>query len=83
MARGSATALRLRATAQSWVQVRDGEGRLVMEKILRPDEVFETSARRPLSVVLGRADAIAVEVDGAAFDPQTKSRDNVARFEVK
>lgn len=83
VARGSAPALRLRATAQSWVQVRDGEGRLVMEKILRPDEVFETSARRPLSVVLGRADAIAVEVDGAAFDPQTKSRDNVARFEVK
>ena len=82
-ATGTAPALRLRATAQSWVQVRDGEGRLVMEKILRPDEVFETSARRPLSVVLGRADAIAVEVDGAAFDPQTKSRDNVARFEVK
>jgi cytoskeleton protein RodZ len=37
----------------------------------------------PLAVVVGRADAIEVQVRGLAFDLTSVAKDNVARFEVK
>lgn len=77
------SALRVRATAEVWVQVRDADARLVSEKILKANEVLDASGRRPLSVVIGKADATQVEIDGVAFDVRAKARDNVARFEVK
>ena len=54
-----------------------------MEKILQEGEVFTTSAPKPLTVAIGKADQTTVEINGAPFDPQAKARDNVARFEVK
>jgi cytoskeleton protein RodZ len=41
------------------------------------------SGNLPLSVVLGRADAVQVQVRGQAFDVKALAKDNVARFEVK
>ena len=82
-AAGGTPALRLRATGEVWVQVRDADGSLVVEKILKAGEVVDATARRPLSVVLGKADVTEVEIDGAPFDVLAKARDNVARFEVK
>lgn len=75
--------LRMRASAQTWVQVRDAQQRVVLEQILQAGGVAETSAARPLFVVVGKADATTVEVDGAALDLAAVARNNVARFEVK
>lgn len=79
----AAPTLRLRASAQTWVQVRDARQRVVLEQILQAGGVAETSAARPLFVVVGKADATTVEVDGAALDLAAVARNNVARFEVK
>lgn len=78
------TQLRFTANAESWVQVRDAQQRVVMEKILKSGDVFEdTAAGRPLHVVVGNAGATTLQIDGAAFDLAAAAKNNVARFEVK
>ena len=77
-------AMRFVATAESWVQVRDAQGRVVMEKILQAGDVYqETATGRPFQVVVGNAGATQLEIDGAAFDLAASAKSNVARFEVK
>lgn len=78
---GQAT-LRIQARSATWIQVRGG-GKVLEQKTLNPGEFFETQAPKPLSVVIGRADAAEVQVGGAAFDLGAVARENVARFEVK
>ena len=75
--------LRITAKGATWVQVLDAQQRLLIEKILQDGEVFSTSAPKPLTVALGKADLATVEVNGAAFEVQAVARSNVARFEVK
>lgn len=76
--------LRFVASAESWVQVRDAQQQVVMEKILKAGDVFEEApAGRPLQVVVGNAGATKLEIDGAAFDLAAVAKNNVARFEVK
>lgn len=78
---GHAT-LRIQARTATWIQVRGG-GKVLEQKTLNAGEFFETQAPKPLSVVIGRADAAEVQVGGAAFDLGAVARENVARFEVK
>ncbi|WP_370679069.1 RodZ domain-containing protein [Comamonas sp. GB3 AK4-5] len=79
---GSAATLRIQARAATWIQVRGG-GKVLEQKTLNAGEFFETQAAKPLSVVIGRVDAVDVQVSGAVFDLGTVARENVARFEVK
>lgn len=78
-----AEALRLRARASSWVQVTGASGRLLLQRHVQAGEEVNLGADLPLSVVLGRADAMEVWVRGAAFEVTPFVRNNVARFEVK
>jgi cytoskeleton protein RodZ len=73
----------LRARSQSWVQVKDSSGAVVLQRNLAADESVSVSAPAPLAVVIGRADATEVFVRGKPFDLAGVSRENVARFEVK
>lgn len=82
-AAAGAAALRIQAKSATWVQIRDAQRRVVMEKTLQPGEIYETSAARPLAVVIGKADSATVVIEGAAFDLAPVVRNNVARFEVK
>ena len=75
--------LRITAKGATSVQVLDAQQRLLIEKILQDGEVFSTSAPKPLTVAVGKADLATVEVNGAPFDVQAVARSNVARFEVK
>lgn len=73
----------LRARSQSWVQVKDASGSVVLQRNLTTDESVSVSAPAPMAVVIGRADATEVFVRGKPFDLAGVSRENVARFEVK
>lgn len=76
--------LRFSATGESWVQVRDAQRRVVLEKILKSGDVLEQAVTgQPLQVVVGNAGATTLQIDGAAWDLVTAARNNVARFEVK
>ena len=75
--------LGLRARSASWVEVTVAAGTVHLRKILNPGESAAVTGSLPLSVVVGRADAIEVQVRGQAFDLVPLARDNVARFQVK
>lgn len=73
----------LKARASSWVEVVDARGAVQVRKIMTEGEVIGASGATPLSIVLGRADSMEVQVHGKPFDPTRVAKDNVARFEVK
>ena len=75
--------LAFKARSESWIQVRDAAGALVLQRNLAPNELVSVSGVLPLAVVIGRADATEVFVRGKPYDIEPVSRENVARFEVK
>jgi cytoskeleton protein RodZ len=71
------------AKGESWVEVTDAKGVVVLRRTLTAGEAVGASGALPLAAVVGRADATQVQVRGRLFDLSAVSRDNVARFEVK
>lgn len=80
---GAASLLNIAATGESWVEVVNGSGSVVMQRMLKTGDVIDFSSTPPYSVVLGRADAVRVTVRGQSFDVMPYARNSVARFEVK
>ncbi|WHZ11598.1 MAG: putative membrane protein [Burkholderiaceae bacterium] len=78
-----APAIVVTARADSWVEVKDAQGKILVRENMAPAQVAQASGALPLSVVIGRADAVAVRVKGQPFDLGPATRNNVARFEVK
>ena len=76
-------ALVIRAHKESWVQVRDAGGRVLLQKALAAGESYSAEGSPPWRVVIGRADATEVIVRDQPMDLKAVSRENVARFEVK
>ena len=72
-----------KAKGASWVEVTDASGTTQLRKILNPGEAVPVAGVLPLAVVVGRADAVDVQVRGQPFDLAALARDNVARFQVK
>lgn len=71
------------AKGESWVEVTDAKGVVVLRRTLAAGEVAGASGAMPLAAVVGRVDATQVQVRGRPFDLGAVSKDNVARFEVK
>lgn len=71
------------AAGDSWIQVTDGKGVVVLERTLRSGQSADASGLLPLRAVVGRADVIQVQVRGQAFGLSGVTSNNVARFEVK
>lgn len=79
----SSSLLSIVATGESWVEVVNGTGNVVTQRLLQAGDVIDFSAAPPYTVVLGKADAAQVSVRGRPFDVAPFVRSNVARFEVK
>jgi cytoskeleton protein RodZ len=75
--------LSITATGDSWVEVVNGAGSVVMKRMLKKGDAIDFSTAPPYTVVLGRADAVQVAVRGKPFDTAPYARNSVARFEVK
>lgn len=73
----------LKAKNTAWVEVVDSKGTVQVRKTMAAGESITASGVAPLSVVVGRVDAIDVEVRGKPFSLVGIGIDNVARFEVK
>ena len=82
-AESAAGAVVFKTRAPSWVQVTDAAGAVLFSKTMAADETAGVSGAMPLSVTVGRSDAIDVRVRGKVFDLASVSKDNVARFQVK
>ncbi|WP_137920581.1 RodZ domain-containing protein [Hydrogenophaga sp. 2FB] len=75
--------LTISATGETWIEVVNGAGSMVMQRVLKAGDTVDFSTAPPYKVVIGRADAAQVAVRGKPFDVTGLSRSNVARFEVK
>lgn len=75
--------LTLQARGQSWVEVTDGTGKMLLRKLTSTGEVLQLSGALPMQVVVGRSDLVSAFVRGTPFDLANVSSNNVARFEVK
>lgn len=71
------------ARGQSWIEVTDAKGQVVLRRVLNAGESTGAAGALPLKVVVGRASETQVQIRGKAFDLNAVSKDNVARFEVK
>lgn len=81
---GAELIMSFRAKQQSvWVEVVDARGDVRLRRNLGAGERVDCGGVLPLSVVLGRADSVDVEVRGKPFSIAPFARENVARFEVK
>lgn len=67
----------------SWIEVRDTQNKLVWNGVLNPGETKRFPLPLPLSVVVGRSDAVQLSVNGQPFDLKPHTQVNTARFEVK
>ena len=72
-----------KAKGQTWVEVKDSGGGVLLRKTLATGDKVGATGPLPLSVVIGRVDAVDVEVKGKPFSLAGIAIDNVARFEVK
>lgn len=71
------------AKTESWVQVVDAKGVSVLRRTLQAGERVTATGALPLAVVVGRSDAVDVQVRGAPMNLAGIAKNNVARFEVK
>ncbi|RSZ39518.1 MULTISPECIES: helix-turn-helix domain-containing protein [unclassified Variovorax] len=72
------------AREECWITVTEAGGKQLLRRSLQAGETVGLSGTLPLSVVIGRASSVDVQVRGQPFDlkPFTKGG-GVARFEVK
>lgn len=71
------------AQNMSWIEVRDVQKQLIWNGVLNPGDTKRLSMPLPVSVVVGRSDAVQLSVNGQAFDLKPHTQVNTARFEVK
>jgi len=56
--------IQIRATQDSWIQVRDSSGDLLMTRVLRPGDVYRVPDKPGLKMQTGNAGGLQVSVDG-------------------
>lgn len=79
-------AIEIRATADSWVQIRGTSGRVVMMRILRTGDSYKVPGEKGLTLMTGNAGAIEIMVDGTivpAIGPFGAVRRDVALDPVR
>lgn len=64
----------------SWVNIKDASGKSLLLGEIKGGERRELDGRPPYKIVLGRADAVNLTVNGEPYDLTPHSRANVARF---
>jgi len=67
----------------SWVEVVDAAGLVHLRKTMPAGESARINGTLPLTVVIGRANAIDIVVRGKPFDLAPVTKGNIARFQIK
>lgn len=78
-----AGALVLRTSAESWVEVTDAKGQLLISRLMQPGEAVGLDGPAPLRVTVGNAAATQLSYRGKPVALPAASRDNVVRLELK
>ncbi len=75
--------LLIKGKSNAWVEVKNNTGALVFNQLVKKGETHHIQSELVLSVVVGNADGVEIQVRGKAFDLEPFNRGAVARFEVK
>ena len=75
--------LSLSASRATWVDVRDARGQVLISRTLSAGETVGLEGPAPLRVAIGNAAAVQLVFRGQPFDVASRTRDNVARFELQ
>lgn len=82
-AAASESALQLRARLDTWVEVRDGRGQVLVQRLVKAGETLRQDALAPLFVYVGRADSTELLWRGQVLDLKPHTQNNEARLKVK
>lgn len=75
--------LQFRTSADSWIEVQDARGVMLLSRGLEAGEAVGLNGAMPLKVTIGNVRATQVTFRGKAMDLGLFTRDNIARFELK
>ena len=75
--------LQIAATGDTWLEVRDARGQLVVNRLLKAGETQPVDLPPPFSVVVGRAHLAKVTQGGKDFDLTPHTKESTARFEIQ
>lgn len=75
--------LQVRTTAQSWVEVFDSTGQMLISRTIQPGETVGLDGALPLKLRIGNSAGTQLVFRGAAVELSSHTRDNVARLELK
>jgi cytoskeleton protein RodZ len=68
---------------ESWVEVRDGRGRILFQRLNPAGTDAQIAGRPPLQVVVGNAPEVEMSLDGRRFDLEPHTNVAVARFTLE
>lgn len=77
-----ASPLRVRASAESWVEVVDAQGQVLLSRLLRPGDQVDLNGVAPLKLRVGNVSGTELQFRGQPVDLAARARDNVARLEL-
>lgn len=72
--------LRLRFGRESWVEIREAGGKVILTGLQPAGSERELSGRKPLTLVIGNAEHVTLERGGKAVDLAARARQGVARL---
>ena len=75
--------LQLRATAQSWVEVLDARGQLLLSRVIQPGETIGLDGPLPMRLRIGNSAGTQLMFRGEVVELAPFSRENVAKLELK
>jgi cytoskeleton protein RodZ len=78
-----ARTLKLRFKGESWVEVRDRSGKILLSRVNSPGSEAEVSGRPPFAVVIGNAPDVQVLYEDREFPLEPHTKVAVARFTVE
>jgi cytoskeleton protein RodZ len=79
----SAQRIELDFDRESWVEIRDAEGRIVFSQLNRPGTRREVEGVGPFSIVIGNARGVKLRYNDSDVDLMPYTRTDVARLTLK
>lgn len=71
------------ATEESWIEVTDAGGQVLLSRVVTPGETVNVDGALPLKLKVGNARATRLVFRGQVMELAPYTRDNVARVELK
>lgn len=75
--------LRLKFRGNSWVEIKDGRGKVLLSRVNSGGSEAEVVGKGPFSVVVGNAPEVSLSINDRAFDLEPHTRVAVARFTIQ